>query len=538
MLWKLFAGLSLFMVGIQELENALLSATGVKLKNWLKRLNQHPFYAILGGTVCAGILQSSSVVNLMILSFVGAGILGMKNSLYLMMGANIGSTVSSWMVSLIGFSVGVEQYAQFLLVVSLPMVLFSDKGSVLSKISAVFIYFALVLIGLIWLRQGGELLISQVDVKLLHHLPMLVFILLGFILTAIVQSSSPIIAIALTALYHQSIDFSQTASMILGAEIGSSLKYVIASIGGIPIKKQVAYANFILNIMTLFVGLVMIFFFTSPLFSGLFEAMSLTEDMLKIPVFQTLINVLSIFVFIPFIPKLSKKLESYFPSSAVQITEFLQLADQKDKHESSTLALLESKRLANLVVYQIKEVLGLKKNQSESWQDYFKSLWKNQDEFQMQYEHCKQLQAGIIAFLSPKLINQDQTEPLILANQNLLKAIKNIKDIKHNIVVLEELSTEELLYPLWQSTKDFLSQSLQKYHEVLNATTNDQIIDFNEWIEDNHRFFQEKMDQNIVLLQNENLEHIQGATQLNVLRELQASMKALIKSLESFKAYR
>jgi phosphate:Na+ symporter len=538
MFWQLFAGLALFMISIQGLENALMLSTGNQLKNWLKGLNQHPFYAVLGGTLTATILQSSSVVNLMILSFVGAGILGMKNGIYLMMGANLGSTVSSWLVALIGFSVGVESYAYGILSLSLLVVLFGHPESKIFEITQVFIHFALILIGLTWLRHGGEQLISQFNLQDLKHLGQISFMLIGFLMTAIVQSASPTIAIALTALYHQSISFPQTAAVILGAELGSALKYVLASWGGIPIKKQVAYANFLFNIVTLIVGIFVIQLFESLWFSEILRNIGIGNDLMKVPVFQSSINILSILVFWPLIQKVSTVLEHRFPSSATQITAYLQLAQQNQPDSYLSLAILETQHLNAAIVHQIKSVLGIStktQKQDLSWQNHLKQLWQGNDEFKIQYEHCKQLQAGILAFLSPQQFGKASTSAevmgLIDANQNLLKALKNIKDVRHNLAYLDTLHEDEMLYPLWQETKVFLRDLLVALEGISQGKEHPNPSEsIKKLLDENHQFFQAKIQQNIELLQNQNLEHIQGATQLNVLRELQSAMKALIKS--------
>ncbi len=538
MLWQLFAGLALFMISIQGLENALMLSTGSQLKNWLKGLNQHPFYAVLGGTLTATILQSSSVVNLMVLSFVGAGILGMKNGIYLMMGANLGSTVSSWLVALIGFSVGVESYAYGILSLSLVVVLFGHPESKIFEITQAFIHFALILIGLSWLRHGGEALISQFNLQDLKHLGGFSFMVIGFLMTAIVQSASPTIAIALTALYHQSISFPQTASVILGAELGSALKYVLASWGGIPIKKQVAYANFLFNIVTLIVGIFVIQLFESIWFSRILRNFGVDSDLLKVPVFQSSINILSIVVFWPFIQKVSDWLANQFPSSATQITAYLQLAQKNEPNSYLSLAILETEHLSVAIINQIKSVLGISiktANQDLSWQNHLKQLWQGNDEFKIQYEHCKQLQAGIIAFLSPqqfgKASTSDQVMALISANQNLLKALKNIKDVRHNFAYLDTLHEDEILNPLWQATKVFLTELLLSLEKISTIKDQQEIDDeIKRLLDLNQKFFQAKIQENIELLQNQNLEHIQGATQLNVLRGLQSAMKALIKS--------
>jgi phosphate:Na+ symporter len=290
--------------------------------------------------------------------------------------------------------------------------------------------------------------------------------------------------------------------------------------------------------VTLIVGIFVIQLFESIWFSKILRNFGVDSDLLKVPVFQSSINILSILVFWPFIQKVSDWLANQFPSSATQITAYLQLAQKNEPNSYLSLAILETEHLSVAIINQIKSVLGISiktANQDLSWQNHLKQLWQGNDEFKIQYEHCKQLQAGIIAFLSPqqfgKASTSDQVMALISANQNLLKALKNIKDVRHNFAYLDTLHEDEVLYPLWQATKGFLTELLLSLEKISTIKDQQEIDDeIKRLLDLNQKFFQAKIQENIELLQNQNLEHIQGATQLNVLRELQSAMKALIKS--------
>ncbi len=105
---KLFAGIGLFLFAMHLLEDALKKVTGRKAKTFLQKITKSPLGAVTGGAVITGLLQSSSMVSFMVMAFVGAGVFTLKNALSIILGANIGTIISSWIVATLGFSTNIE----------------------------------------------------------------------------------------------------------------------------------------------------------------------------------------------------------------------------------------------------------------------------------------------------------------------------------------------------------------------------------------------------------------------------------------------
>jgi phosphate:Na+ symporter len=110
-IWKVLAGVAIFLLGIKFLEESLQQLAGRKFKLFLKRQTSNKIKAIGGGAIVTGALQSSSLVSLMVLAFVGAGVITMQNALAVILGANLGTTIDSWIVALIGFKVNIERFS-------------------------------------------------------------------------------------------------------------------------------------------------------------------------------------------------------------------------------------------------------------------------------------------------------------------------------------------------------------------------------------------------------------------------------------------
>jgi phosphate:Na+ symporter len=198
-IWKMLAGVAIFLLGIKFLEESLQELAGRRFKLFLKRQTENKIKAITGGAVVTAVLQSSSVVSLMVLAFVGAGIIHMQNALAIILGANLGTTVSNWIVALVGFKVNIENIALPVTgLAGLGYVIF-NKSSPLYNWSRFLFGFSFLFVGLGYIKTGIGDIVQQVDLTQYENSPIIVFFLVGFIITTIIQSSSATMAITLSA---------------------------------------------------------------------------------------------------------------------------------------------------------------------------------------------------------------------------------------------------------------------------------------------------------------------------------------------------
>src|SRR5574338_653367 len=198
--WKMLAGVAIFMLGMNFLEDGLSHLIGRPFKLFLKKQTSNRIKAVAGGTIAAGILQSSSVVNLMVLAFVGTGVIGMKNALAIILGANLGTTISSWIVATIGFQFSIENFALPLTGIFGILMMLSDKESRFRHWCQMILGFSFLFVGLNFIREGFENAVLHLDLGRLNQQPAILFVLAGFLITAVIQSSSATVAIVLSAL--------------------------------------------------------------------------------------------------------------------------------------------------------------------------------------------------------------------------------------------------------------------------------------------------------------------------------------------------
>ena len=153
-LFKLLCGIGMFVYAMHLIENAIRDLSGRRFKLFLQRNTGNKFKAILGGAVVTGFLQSSSLVSLMVLSFVGAGILSMKNALAVSLGANLGTTLDSWVVATLGFKVDIDFIAYPAVGIGGLLLTLFKKFRKLKYLSYFLIGFGLLFIGITFMKQG------------------------------------------------------------------------------------------------------------------------------------------------------------------------------------------------------------------------------------------------------------------------------------------------------------------------------------------------------------------------------------------------
>jgi phosphate:Na+ symporter len=307
-IWKVLAGTAIFVLGMNFLEEAIRQLSGRKFKLFLRKQTSHPVAAIGGGAIVTGIMQSSSVVNLMVLALVGAGTIPMKNALAIILGANVGTTLSTWIIAAVGFEFNIESIAfPAIAVAGILRAMFKSRADAYNWFGFL-LGLGFLFMGLEMMKSGMAESIRTFDLGHLNQYPVFIYLLAGLVITSLIQSSSATIAIVLSALYAGAIDLYAATALVLGSEVGTTLKLLIAAAGREPAMKRVALGNFLFNIISSLV----IFIFLAPvnkLITGIF---GITNPLLALAFFQTFINALSILLFYPLLNLMGRFLENRF----------------------------------------------------------------------------------------------------------------------------------------------------------------------------------------------------------------------------------
>lgn len=348
----LLGALGFFIYGMKIMSEGLQQAAGNRLRAMLGSLTSNRFTGVLTGFGITSIVQSSSVTSVMTVSFVNAGLMSLRQSVGVIMGANVGTTITAWLVLWLGFKVSISSYAFMIIALAAPL-LFVQKGKAKAWAGAI-IGFCILFIGLEQLKDSVPMLdhnswIVQffMDYKDVWY-GRLLFILLGTIITIVIQSSSAAMALTLTMVAAGSIPFEVACAMILGENIGTTVTAQLASLIGNVHAKRTAFIHTMFNLIG--VGWMILVF---PWFVDLMTYMvagsnfdPLDPNMANsgIAMFHSMFNIANVLLLIWFVPQLVRLAEKSIKSKG-EADEIFKL-DFIDGPLGSTaeLCILEAKK--------------------------------------------------------------------------------------------------------------------------------------------------------------------------------------------------
>ncbi|MFP4486109.1 MAG: Na/Pi cotransporter family protein [Campylobacterales bacterium] len=337
------SGLGIFLFGMSLLEEGLKKAAGNRFKRILRNSTSSIAKSITFGMTSTAILQSSSAVTLMALSFVGAKLITLASAIGIIYGSNIGTTVTGWIVAFLGFEVDIGGYSLLFLGIGGIIFTFYKKNPRLMALAQIIAGFGMVFLGLEYLKESASFVQESFDISNYLGYPLLVYVLIGFLLTAIIQSSSAAITIVLSALNSEIIGFEIAAAMIIGTNIGTTATAALGAIGGNSDKKRAALSHFIFNFITAFFAFVFIQFLID--LTGIIPTISETPT-LRLVMFHTIFNVIGVLLLSPFITKLAELMQRFFAQKAITITEYI---DKVNIDETDIAIVAYKKEVRNLL---------------------------------------------------------------------------------------------------------------------------------------------------------------------------------------------
>ena len=250
---KLIGSLGLFQYGMKIMSEGLQKVAGDRLRSILTAMTTNRVTGVLTGVLITALIQSSSATTVMVVSFVNAGLLTLAESISVIMGANIGTTVTAWIISIFGFKVDMAAFALPLLAIALPLI-FSGKSN--RKSVGEFIFgFSFLFMGLSYLKANApdlnanpEMLAFVQNYTDMGFFSILLFLFIGTILTMIVQASAATMAITLIMCANGWISLELGAALVLGENIGTTITANLAALTANTQAKRAALAHFVFNV--------------------------------------------------------------------------------------------------------------------------------------------------------------------------------------------------------------------------------------------------------------------------------------------------
>lgn len=314
---QLLGSLGFFIYGMKVMSEGIQKVAGSKMRSILRSMTSNRFKGVFTGFTITSLVQSSSATTVLVVSFVNAGLLSLTESIGVIMGANIGTTITAWLVSIVGFKVKIASYALPIIALGFPLMFFNrDK---LKSWGEVMVGFALLFMGLGLLKESvpdiknnPEILSFVSDWADMGFLSILLFVGIGTLLTVVVQSSSAAMALTFVMAYNGWIPFELAAAIVLGENIGTTITANLAALVGNVHAKRAAFAHFIFNIF----GVVWMILLISPVLYLISEYMVSTGEEspfvaassipIGLSIFHTSFNIINTLLLIGFVNFIAK----------------------------------------------------------------------------------------------------------------------------------------------------------------------------------------------------------------------------------------
>jgi len=535
--WKLLAGLGLFLFGMRLLEMSLKNLTGKGFRKFLRHSTDQPINSVFGGIIATTIVQSSSLVGLIVLAFVGAGIIPLANAIGVLIGSNLGTTFTGWIVATLGFKLNFSIMIYPLLAVGgLSYGLLKDR---VSRYSQLLIGFALLLMGLDFMKDSVVELTERANLEIISGYPLIVYLLIGTLFTAVIQSSSAAMMLTLSALYAEVISLPVAGALVIGADLGTTSTVFLGSLQGAVAKRRLAMAHVLFNFSVDTVA----FLFLYPLLAFI-SWMQLTDPLYSLVAFHSLFNLFGLLLFFPFIGQFSHRLEKWFPDQEQAISQYIHNVPQSVTDAALEAISKETLHLLYLVAHLNLRFLEVDQKTISEFASEFclpKRFWSAGK--LEQYMMVKGLEGEIINYaLKIKIreveLSPQQSESLAHKVDNLINAArygvnsaKALKDIEQNLSAFQMNDNQEFSAYIDQLKNSAIANNLSLISIISNSSDKKQLDDQLALKKEKLEKYHFDIVTSIYSQDREiKLSPIELSTLLNVNKEIQTSAEALIRS--------
>lgn len=520
-IWELLAGLGLFLFGMYMLEESLKLLAGRSFKLFLRKHTTNRVKAVASGALITAILQSSSMVVLMVMSFAGAGIIGLANGIGIVLGANLGTTATGWLVSLLGFKLDIKELIfPFLAIGGLGLIFL--KSERLATFSKLLMGFSFMFLGLSYMKDGFAVFIEHADLEWLQGKSVILFFFVAFVLTALIQSSSAAMMIFLTALAAGLINFEQSLYMVIGADLGTTVTAIIGTLGARTMRKRVGWAQFYFNVINAAFAFILM-----PLHVYVIKTIiAFTDPLFSMVAFHSLINLTSILLILPFLGYFTKALEKYVTKSEPEITFFIQKVNPAESNSAATALEKESIEFIKKAIHTNKLFFDLQNGPVTTGPN-------------TAYSSLQLYESKLVEFYNLLLQNRLQADEvsdinnLILSIRYASHSVKDVKDIRHNILDIKN-SADERYYIFYQKLRGDQRAFYESNLALLENPGQSNQSDLRNILETQGRIFDMETDQIYRMFEMGTEPEISVSSLLNMVREVNNSNRELVRAISGF----
>tara|TARA_B100001063_G_scaffold126125_1_gene117848 strand:+ start:3202 stop:4998 length:1797 start_codon:yes stop_codon:yes gene_type:complete len=450
---EISAGVAIFLFGMLSLEEGFKAFSGGGLEKILRKSTDKLYKSIGFGVLATTVMQSSSLVSVLTISFLGAGLIGLAQGIGIVFGANIGTTTGAWLVAGFGLKVNIAAYAMPMLVFG--VILIFQKSKSLKGFGYILAGLGFLFLGIHYMKEGFEAFKSTINLTAFSVTGLkglFIFTGIGIFATVVMQSSHATLVLIITALSVGQISYENALALAIGANVGTTITAIIGAMSSNIEGKRLAGAHLIFNMVT---GLIAIIFIYQIMFSvnyiSSYVGIANDDYSLKLAVFHTIFNTIGVVVMIPFIPKLVIFLESTLKSPKEDIDKDIDnakfLNDSVLELPSTAMAAIkrETFHLYENAFEIIAHGINVKRRNilstmplDEVVEEKFINVKIDIDNFYNR--KIKGIYGEIIDFSARAQTNMtpeeiDQLFRLKLANKAIVEAIKDTKHLQKNLVL-------------------------------------------------------------------------------------------------------
>lgn len=413
-------GIATFLVGMFFMEDGFKLFAGGALQRVLKKTTSNIYKSIASGFFATAIMQSSSLVTVIAISFVTANLMSLAAAAGVIFGSNVGTTATTWIVALFGVKIKIAAYA-------MPMVIFGVifkffKDNKMQGLGNVLIGLGFIFLGIEYMKDGFEAIKDTIDLTQFSQkgiVGILLYMLVGIFITVVVQSSSATMAIAVTALATGQILYMDALALAIGANVGTTITAIIASLSSNSDGKRLAAVHVVFNFVTGLAAVLLLPFlaYLIDLFANQFD---ITEPVLKLAIFHTIFNVLGLVLVVPFYRPLIGFLQGMFKPKEIKSKY---LSDELIEVSEAALEAVknETRRLYNISKKEMMKVLNdIELNLDEKYRSTIKQLYANIVTF---------------SYKAQQNMNEEQLKTLNrykMASLDIIEALKSLQHMQKN----------------------------------------------------------------------------------------------------------
>lgn len=441
-IWLLVAGLGVFLYSMHLLEVSVKELGGNYLRNFIKKYTEGTFKSIASGTVVTALLQSSSAVSLMVLAFAGAGLISLTGAIGVIIGSNLGTTITSWIIAGVGFKLSIEAVSlPFIGLGGLGLAFIMRKNSI-RKISGLLFAFGLLLLGLGFMKEATDVLAEDIDITHLGNYR-LAFLGAGILLAALMQSSSAAVLIAFSGIYSGIFDWSGATHIVIGTALGTTITVFLGSLSGGTLQKRIAASHFFFNLITVILAVILVPFYDYLIL----VLLGYEEDLIiGLAIFHTLFKLVGVILFSLFLGPYTRFIKSVVKERKVVHTRYISKITSEVPEAGIQALKNEVVMFQNMSLYFVLKIFNL--SVSHGVLPGFTHRHRLEEFKRMEetdrYEYLKDLQAEIYNFAfsirSHEIKPEEDREvrQQLQALRNYMMSVKKTKDLTADIRKIQQ----------------------------------------------------------------------------------------------------